>query len=208
MVSILLKDRNLLFVHVPKTAGGSISRLLRSQPDAVAYPVREMNVAEPCVSQLSKQLEKPLRKYRTVAFVRNPWDWTVSSYLHVAENKPAYRNPPTFREFVLGDWQRATILQYPTKFVTPLAYVAYHTQITPWEHLHPNGYNFKVDTIATFENLEEDFRDAFDLETPLPQVNRSQRDHYARYYDTETKMLVANRNAILIKKFSYVFDND
>ncbi len=205
MVSVLLKDRNLLFIHVPKTGGGSISRALRSEPDAVLYPVHGMAVAEPCISQLSQQLDKPLNEYRTVAFVRNPWDWTVSGYLHVTENMRAYDSPPTFKEFVHGNWLGATILQYPTKFTEPEAYVAYHTQITPWMHLFPSGSNASIHHLCTYENLERDAKEVLGIKTPLPHANRSKRDHYSGYYDDETRERVGIRHADLINAIGYVF---
>ena len=49
MVSVWLQDRDLVFLHVPKTAGGSISRALLEEPDAVNLGVRDMSVAVPCV---------------------------------------------------------------------------------------------------------------------------------------------------------------
>ncbi|MEO1151548.1 MAG: sulfotransferase family 2 domain-containing protein [Pseudomonadota bacterium] len=205
MVSVLLKDRNLLFIHVPKTGGGSISRALRAEPDAVLYPVREMEVVEPCISQLSRQLDKPLNEYRTVAFVRNPWDWTVSGYLHVTENMRAYDCPPTFKEFVQGNWLGATILRYPTKFTKPEAYVAYHTQITPWMHLFPSGSKASIHDLCTFETLERDAKEVLGISTRLPHVNRSERDHYSAYYDDETRELVGIRHADLINTIGYVF---
>ncbi|MEM9572535.1 MAG: sulfotransferase family 2 domain-containing protein [Pseudomonadota bacterium] len=206
MVSVLLKDRNLLFLHVPKTGGGSVSRVLRTEPDAEIYPVTEMSVAEPCVSQLAKQLPKPFREYTTVAFVRNPWDWTVSGYLHVTQNLPAYHAPPSFHDFVLGDWTSATILRYPQKFKTAKAYVAYHTQITPWEHLKGSGQSVSIDRICRFENLAKDAADVFQTTVRLPHANKSERRHYSEYFDAETQSTVARRHADLIEKFGYQFD--
>ncbi len=205
MTSVLLKDRNVLFLHVPKTGGGSISRMLRSRRDAVAYPVRAMSKAEPCAVQLEKQLRKPRSEYQTVAFVRNPWDWTVSGYLHVTQNKPAYNKPPSFRDFVMGDWEGATILRYPDKFVTAIAYVAYHTQITPWAHLSGTDRNLRIDRICRFENLASDTYDAFGYTAQLPHVNRSARRHYSEYFDDETQAVIAARHPQLIKQFGYRF---
>ena len=205
MVSVLLKDRNLLFLHVPKTAGGSVSRLLRDEPDAVLYPVQGMSKAESCVVQLGRQLNKPLHHYQTVGFVRNPWDWTVSGYLHVTENMPAYDNPPTFRDFVLGDWARANILRYPEKFTTAKAYVEYHTQITPWQHLFGAKQNVKIDRLCTFETLANDVCDAFGTTNQLPHANKSERQHYSEYYDEETQSITAERHGELIEALGYRF---
>ncbi|MEM7661415.1 MAG: sulfotransferase family 2 domain-containing protein [Pseudomonadota bacterium] len=205
MVSVLLKNRNLLFLHVPKTGGGSVSRLLRTEPDALVYAVREMSKAEPCIRQLEKQLNKPLNEYRTVAFVRNPWDWTVSGYLHVTENMPAYISPPSFRDFVFGDWAGASILHYPTKFRTAEAYVAYHTQITPWEHLSASDGGVTIDRICKFENLADETAEVFGISQQLPHANKSKRGHYSEYFDDETKAIIANKHSELIEQFEYRF---
>lgn len=100
MLNVLLKEQNLLFIHEPKTAGGSISRVLRKRADAVVYGVEEMEEAIPCVQQLIPRLPKPLSSYRTVAFLRDPLDWAISGYLHVTRNKPAFSSPPSLREFI------------------------------------------------------------------------------------------------------------
>lgn len=205
MVSVFLKDQEIVFLHVPKTAGGSISRALRHRPDAVLYPVQGMAEAEPCAQQLQRQMDLPLSKCHTVAVVRNPWDWAVSGYLHVTQNFPAYAMVPSFRDFVRGAWKNPTIRQYPAKFSNPTAYVAYHTQITQWEHLTINGSRLAVTTTCRFETLEKDVRDVFDLEIELPHANKSDREAYASYYDEETKQLVADRNAPLIEEFNYKF---
>ncbi len=205
MVSVLLKDRDLVFLHVPKTAGGSISRSLRQEPGATVYGVRGMAIAEPCAHQLQRQLPMPLSYYRTVAFVRNPWDWTVSGYLQVTQNAPAHRSPPTFRDFIKGAWRHATELQYPAKFKNSEAYVAYHTQITQLDHLCAGGKMTDIDTICHFESLESDVRRVFGAGTRLPHINKSERRSYVDYYDEETMLLVAQRNASLIEHFGYEF---
>lgn len=206
MVSVLLAERNLLFVHLPKTAGGSVSRVLRLEADAVVHGVRNMSTAVPCVEQLQKQVDRPLSSFRTVTCVRDPWDWTVSGWLHVTRNMPAYDRPPEFRDFVLGAWRGATSTQYPQKFTNPDAYVRYHTQITQWEHLCLGGSFIEVDAVCRFESLERDVSDAFGIDATLPHVNKSERAPYAAYYDDETRQIVADRNRPLIDRFGFRFE--
>ena len=206
MVSVLLQDKNLLFLHVPKTGGGSISRVLRRQKNAIILPVSNMSEAVPCTQQLQSKLSKPISSYSTVAFVRNPWDWTVSGYLHVTRHNPAFEHPPSFREFLSGAWRDASILQYPQKFTSPVAYVAYHTQITPWEHLGGNQDNLSMDRICKFETLESDARSVLEINETLPHVNKSTRVHYSSYFDDETREWVADRHAMMIERFGYRFE--
>ena len=120
MVSVVLEATNELFLHVPKVAGGSISRALLTRSDAVRYAVSGMETAVPCVDQLQQQLPKPIANYVSVACVRNPWDWVVSGYLQVVENKPAFKSAPSFRDFLMGGWKLATESVYPQKFTNPL----------------------------------------------------------------------------------------
>ncbi len=67
-----------------------------------------------------------------------------------------------------------------------------------------------VDYIMRFETLADDFRRicaAFDIPAaPLPQYNRSSRDHYSTYYDDELRALVRKRFAPEIERFGYTFD--
>lgn len=206
MVSVRLRDRNAVFLHIPKTGGASISRVLRDKDDAILHPVKNMGRAVSCAAQMEAQLPDPLSAFDVVTCIRNPWDWTVSGWLHVTTNMPAYKSPPSFRDFVLGNWRGATILQYPEKFTTPEGYVAYHTQITQWEHLCVDGEAVDLHEICRFEHLTEDFARIFGTNEELPHINRSERVHYADYYDEETQRLVAARNQELIDRFCYTFN--
>lgn len=208
VVSVLLRDRDLLFVHVPKTAGGSISQALIRERDAVVHGVRDMTVAVPCVEQLQQQLGAPLSSFRTVACVRDPWDWTVSGWLHVTRNRPAYSKPPAFQDFVLGHGEGPTIRQYPHKFNNASAYVAYHTKLTQWDHLCFDGQYAEIDAVCRFESLADDLNDVLGLEIDLPHVNQSERKPYREYYNDTTRQIVADRNRELIKRFGYEFDSN
>ena len=67
-----------------------------------------------------------------------------------------------------------------------------------------------VDRIMRFETLADDFRSvcaALNIPAaPLPQYNRSTREHYSKYYDDELRGLVAERFAPEIERFGYTFD--
>jgi hypothetical protein len=67
-----------------------------------------------------------------------------------------------------------------------------------------------VDCIMRFENLADDFRgvcDAIGISPPaLPQYNRSNRQHYSKYYDNELRELVGARFAAEIERFNYSFE--
>ena len=61
-----------------------------------------------------------------------------------------------------------------------------------------------------FENLADDFRAvcaALDISPAhLPRYNRSDREHYSKYYDDELRELVGARFAAEIERFGYTFE--
>ncbi len=67
-----------------------------------------------------------------------------------------------------------------------------------------------VDYVMRFENLANDFRSVCTtLGIPtasLPQYNRSNREHYSKYYNDELRELVRERFAPEIERFGYTFD--
>ncbi len=67
-----------------------------------------------------------------------------------------------------------------------------------------------VDYIMRFENLVDDFRTvckALNISpATLPQYNRSNREHYSKYYDDELRDLVRARFAAEIERFGYTFE--
>ena len=207
MVSVVLESTNELFIHVPKAAGGSISRALLRNAGASRYSVRGMAVAGPCVVQLQRQLPRPISEYCAVACVRNPWDWAVSGYLQVTTNMPAFNAAPSFREFIFGGWKLASKRVYPEKFTNAMAYVAYHTQITQWEHLGGQRGLDALDWVCRFESLEADLARTSLPIGELPHIHRSDRFHYSRYYDDGLVNVVGDANKNLIRIFGYEFES-
>jgi hypothetical protein len=67
-----------------------------------------------------------------------------------------------------------------------------------------------VDCMMRFETLATDFRSVCAKLgipwAPLPEYNRSSREHYLRYYDDELDTLVRKRFAPEIERFGYTFD--
>ena len=185
MATVQLKDQNAVFFHIPKTAGFSISHALTNIPNHTTHPHRHLRRPVRAVQYVEEKIPSLWTDNFTFCFIRNPWDWTVSGWKHVTENKNCYTDPPTFDAFVKGQWRanlRASLTNWKQKYLQTEVGVAIHTQVTQWEHLTmSNGKLAPIQFFGRFENLEEDWRmlcKIIGVRVPLPHLNKSRRQDY------------------------------
>jgi len=196
-------QKRFLFVHVPKTAGNSIQSVLRdySEDELVAlrreqdgverfglrnprYKIKKHSTLAEYREALGNEQFRNLYKFTCV---RNPWDRMVSYYFTPTQSTET--------------WDRKKFRRIISKAVSVADYLRLHVRDNdPFEN---------INYIMRFENLANDFRTvcaALDISpTTLPQYNRSNREHYSKYYDDELRELVRERFAVEIERFSYVF---
>ena len=197
-------QKRFLFVHIPKTAGNSIQSVLRdySEDELVALRSEQDGVERFGLRNPKYKIKKhsTLAEYRRAleneqfrslykfTCVRNPWDRMVSYYFTPTQS------PET--------WNRKKFQGIISKAVS----VADYLRLGPREE-DPFA---NVDCILRFENLADDFRivcSALDISPPaLPRYNRSNRDHYSKYFDDELRELVRVRFAAEIERFGYAFE--
>jgi Sulfotransferase family. len=200
---ISLKKR-FLFVHIPKTAGNSIQSVLRdySEDELVALRREQDGIERFGLRNPKYKIKKhsTLAEYRAAlgegrfaelykfACVRNPWDRMVSYYFTPTQNTVAW-DSEKFRKVIDKALPVADYLRLNDRDNDPFENVNY---------------------IMRFENLVDDFRKvcrALGISPPtLPQYNRSDREHYSRYYSDELRELVRARFAAEIERFGYTFD--
>lgn len=206
---VISKEHNFLFVHVPKTAGTSLTKALApygdpnptdrlskirsylnlvSKNDPIYFPIH--STWEYAQKRLgTEQYEKMF----TFAFVRNPWDRLVSYYHYVLKNPRHHRHEKVNN---LEDFN---------------AYVDFEikrNKFSQAELLVDKNGDLKVDFIGQLENLSEDFQyicDKIGIQCELPHVNQSSHKKYQELYDEESTEKVAQHWANEIKLFSYSF---
>ena len=197
-------QKHFLFVHIPKTAGNSIQSVLRdySEDELVALRREQDGIERFGLRNPNYKIKKhsTLAEYRAAlgemefgslykfTCVRNPWDRMVSYYFTPTQNKSAWdRNK--FRKIISRALPVANYLRLDKGRGDPFANVNY---------------------IMRFENLADDFHAvcaALDISPPiLPRYNRSNREHYSKYYDDELRELVGARFAAEIERFGYTFE--
>ena len=197
-------QKRFLFVHIPKTAGNSIQSVLReysedelvalrSEQDGVErfglrnpkYKIKKHSTLADYQAALGEVRFAELYKFTCL---RNPWDRMVSYYFTPTQNTAA--------------WDRKKFRKVIVKALPVADYL--------WLKERDNDPFENVNYVMRFENLADDFRSvcqALDiLPTTLPQYNRSNREHYSRYYDDELRELVRARFAGEIEQFGYTFE--
>ena len=197
-------QKRFLFVHIPKTAGNSIQSILRhySEDEIVALRAEQDGIERFGIRNPNYKIKKhsTLAEYRAAlgearfhdlyrfTCVRNPWDRMVSYYFRPTQNVEAWDR----REF--------------KKLILKVLSVTDYLRLDEGES-DPFG---NVDYIIRFENLADDFRTLSAKlgipDAPLPRYNRSNREHYSKYYDTDLRELIRKRFAPEIDRFGYAFE--
>ena len=186
-----------IFVDVPKAAGQSINHTLENF-NFIVDPNVKNHGQKPNIGralQLKDKYNEVWPNYFKFCFMRNPWDRSVSSwkYLNRCSWNPTYK---TFLEFLIA---------HPYKGQKDLIW---HTSLQ-LDHIFDNNENSLVDFIGKFENLQEDFNVVCDKigipHQQLPYKNKSEHKHYTKYYDDETRQIVAEKYARDIEYFGYEF---
>jgi hypothetical protein len=201
---MISSQKRFLFVHIPKTAGNSIQSVLRdySEDQLVALRKEQDGIERFGLLNPKYNIKKhsTLKEYRqalgTEQFrtfykftcVRNPWDRMVSYYFTPTQN-PETWSRKKFRGMISKAVPLADYLRLDDGEQDPFA---------------------NIDYIMRFESLADDFRavcTAIDISPPpLPQYNRSNREHYSKYYDDDLCELVRTRFAAEIERFGYAFE--
>jgi hypothetical protein len=175
-----------IFIHIPKTGGTSIENFFQNKEE---NPRSKHKTAQ----NYALKNRRAWNKYFKFTVVRNPWDWMVSWYFWRNKN-----NELSMKEFLLN-----------------YKIVSSETQI----RCLPNKMNFlefvnidhtmSLDYVCKFENLQEDFRVICEKigipHQELPHVNKTNHKHYTKYYDDETRQIVAEKYAKDIEYFGYKF---
>lgn len=197
-------NRNILFLHVPKTAGSSLNHHPISQKiDCKIHPISEFGIWD-------KITEENAQDYYKIAFIRNPWDRFVSLYFYFYNMQPnhwAYkydhqtvqniRRFKSFEDFCLNfnDFDEAQ----------PFKKFHFFNQ-SCWTHYKNKNI---VDFLGKYENLDQDvasLQNIFEIpHEPVPHTNQSDHGDYKNYYNSRTRNVVAEIYKKDIEYFEYKF---
>lgn len=208
---LLSLEKNFIFIHIPKTAGTSITRALRPwclRPKPTPWrrllshlPVREAperanfnqhDRASWLRRKLPPQLYDGAYKF---AVVRNPFELVVSNYQHLRRKTSRRRHRQAQR------WDFKAFLRYLER-KNRLARV----DQTSW--ISDGDGKLIVDEILRFETLAEQFNvlaERLGLPAELPRSNVSAPVDYRALYDEEAKAIVRRLYVRDFERFGYEF---
>ena len=184
---------NVIFVHIPKTAGSSIRYSLK------ALPLKPRNVGIKrhfkALDVCSRIGEERFNSSFKFAFVRNPWDRQVSLYHYVLKTPvhPFHEQAKAlgcFQAFVFFVFSRAK------------------PGTSQYSWISDKEGNPIVDFVGRFENLEADFQTLctkIGISAKLEHINATDHLYYQHYYDDETRDLTARMHSEDIERFGYTF---
>lgn len=184
-----------IFIHQRKCASVSIKSVL-SKYDALDTPFLDgVNSSEFKNGDLIKYPD-----YLIFVVSRNPWDKFVSAWKYLQKSFPKRVK----RTFVKGQSLKETLLNLPKS-----GHDYRHITRNQVDILIDKSGKFIPDVVMRFENLQEDFNAVCDKigipRQQLPHLNKTNRKHYSKYYDEETKQIVAELYSKDIEYFGYEF---
>lgn len=202
---IISHSHRFIFIHIYKVAGTSIKDVLSSYDshhlgEAPFYNrfvnkfVRKQHLlSRDFPSHIkARELKEMIpaniyQRYFKFVFVRNPFDWQVSLYHYMLENRDHWQystiKSMSFEEYI--NWRVSEDLYYQSDFILD------------------NSGRVIVDYIGKLESIQDDFkkiREIMNLENlSIPHKNVSNHKKYQEYYNENTKKLI-------LKNFEKDFD--
>jgi len=199
-----------IFIHVPKTAGISMRKILEPYCDEpVTSEFRRLLSHLPISEDISKarfvghctanwarlKYGGKFSDYYKFAVVRNPYDWGVSYYhykMKVGRLKYLNMEGVTYKQFI--KWHQKKLIP----------------RVTQAKHITDRLGNILVDDLLRFEDIGHEIERLGSILNikldPLPKVNVTKHKHYSEYYDDETKCLFEKLWSDDINLLGYEFE--
>lgn len=198
-----------IFVHVPKNGGSSIEDIIwpgdRRESDLwMGFISKYENKYQTgglqhlYASQIENEVGKHVfEEYYKFSFVRNPWDKAVSQFSYMQKRDD-------LREYV-GMKKNDSFKKY-----LELIQKKSHVQWSPQYKFITNKDNqFMVNFVGRFENFEQDALSVMGRlgvsVSAVPHLNKSEHQHYSRYYDEESVEMVRFIYREDVELFGYEF---
>jgi hypothetical protein len=210
---LLSLEKNFLFIHIPKTAGSSVTRALAPwcvKPQRTQWRrlLSHLPVPEKPQNAFLRQHDKaswakhklPAEIYDSAykfAVVRNPFELAVSSYYFRRKHLSGRRR------------NRARVLDFKT-FLRYLERKNRFVRVDQTSWISDRHGNLIIDEVLRFETLAEQFNALVERlglpgEVKLPRTNVNAPYDYRAVYDDEAKSIVRRLFFRDFERFGYEF---
>lgn len=197
-------EYGIIFIHIPKTGGTTIEYLFEIQgtvENLLSYDYIESPAYQHLTYDMLKQRVPAFKfdTYMKFAFVRNPWERLVSTFHwnnrgFASFEEFIYHIDSLFKKYTL----ETLFQQYPD------CKKDYCSHLLP-QHLFV-GPDVRVYRFETFEHDVSELLKQFNITKDIPKANSTSHEHYSRYYNENTKEIVARIYQKDIEMFGYRFD--
>ena len=186
---IISKQKQFIFVSVPKTGTTSIEKVLSKYEDVEVDLHYKKHAPFHEVEYLGLD-------YYKFCFFRNPWDQFVSMYQYHHDSGHCYLGI-NYRDLSFDEYLKVAMLSEEYAIKVQIYYLTNNDGFLPDIHV------FK------FEDMEASWKcicEKLQFDAKLPHLNKSTHSHYSTYYTDETKNLIAERCKLEIKLMGYKFE--
>ncbi len=185
---IEINGKRFIFIHIPKTGGLSISKTFK-------------------LKEGHQSIRTFKNKYYSFAFVRNPWDRLISSFIYLNRGGMGGKDIIDRDKYLLkykGDFN------YFVKYglINNMKYFFNQQHLRPqYKFISDWKGKIIVNKIFRFEKISDDFNQMCDLmqteRMNLPHLNKSDHNNYRNYYNSELINIVEKVYSKDIKIFNY-----
>lgn len=185
-----------IFVHIPKTAGTSLTNALFGHSTPGHLPLSWFQHIEP----------EKFAAYYKFAFVRNPWDRLVSGYTYMVRKQSKGADTAEWIEFLKNF---DSFEDFVLRWVSEENVERHKTFVPQHRFVYDKHGMMSLDFIGRYETLREDYDQVCKILAggdPLPHANKSERVDYRDYYTPRTRDIVARVYAKDIELFGYAFE--
>jgi chondroitin 4-sulfotransferase 11 len=195
---------NLLFVHIPKTAGLSVRKRYEINPGPKLSTYKGYNYLVNSHHSRPEEIRRfhtdTWNKSRKFTVVRNPWDRFVSFFFH-ARKHGALRDPNVDFNFFVYHF-----------FTDPAKVIGRKSVEGPIRFIEPCSYwlDSDIDYIVEFENIHTDLsrmdKELSIATKKLPHENRNKHRKYSSYYNASSVEIIREEYKEDISRFGYTFN--
>jgi hypothetical protein len=201
-----------VFVHVPKTGGQSMEKLVSDSSESYGDIHSPLYVLE---EKIKPELLYT-NKYWKFAFTRNPFDWEVSNYFwHTVANRNGRIPEVTFDQWVRWRYNDDTSVVNIQHF-KDIGHESDYWYFKGFGKMPLVGMflnsnkQFSIDFVGRFETITDDWNhiaSTIGLKQELIHRGKSRHEDYRYYYeDEETYQIVKNAKQLDLDVFNYTFD--